>query len=86
MRPHKSRYWLTSLDKREAPAQYQAGVEPLCHTYRDALRLAAEGTHVVSVDEKTGMQALERIHPASLFGPIWSNASNSSTTGTVACV
>lgn len=86
LRPHKSQYWLTSLDKREAPAQYQADVERLCHTYRDALRLSAEGTHVVSVDEKTGMQALERIHPASLFGPVWSNASNSSTTGTVAFV
>lgn len=61
MRPYKSQYWLTSQDKREAPAQYQADVERLCDTYRDAPRLAAEGTHVASVDEKTGMQALERI-------------------------
>ena len=26
------------------------------------MKLAAEGTHVVSTDEKTGMQALERLH------------------------
>ena len=38
LRPHKSQYWLTSQDKREAPAQYQADVERLCDTYRDATR------------------------------------------------
>ena len=59
LRPHKSQYWLTSQDKRETPAQYQADVERLCDTYRDAPQLAAEGTHVVSVDEK---QALERLY------------------------
>jgi transposase len=40
--------------------QYQADVERICDTYRDAIELAAEGTHVASTDEKTGMQALER--------------------------
>ncbi|MBK8011200.1 MAG: hypothetical protein IPK13_07605 [Deltaproteobacteria bacterium] len=62
MRPHKSQYWLTSRDKREAPEQHQADVEKICDTYRDAPELAAVGTHVVSTDEKTGMQALERLH------------------------
>ena len=62
LRPHKSQYWLTSQDKREAPEQYQADVEKICDTYREAPRLAAEGTHVMSTDEKTGMQALERLH------------------------
>jgi transposase len=62
LRPHKSQYWLTSKDKREAPAEYQANVEKLCDTYRDAPQLAAAGTHVVCADEKTGMQALERLH------------------------
>lgn len=41
---------------------YQADVEKICDTYRDAQQLAAQGTHVVSTDEKTGMQALERLH------------------------
>jgi transposase len=34
----------------------------LCEVYRQAPALAEQGTHVVSVDEKTGMQALERLH------------------------
>jgi hypothetical protein len=35
-------------------------VEKLCGTYLAAPQLAAEGAHVISTDEKTGMQALER--------------------------
>jgi len=38
-------------------------VETLCKTYLDAPTLAQEGAHVVSCDEKTGIQALERKHP-----------------------
>lgn len=62
LRPHKSQYWLTSKDKREDPERYQTEVEQLCDTYLEAPKLAAEGAHVISVDEKTGMQALERPH------------------------
>jgi transposase len=62
LRPHKWQYWLTSKDKREAPEQYQADVQKVCDTYSGAPALAAEGAHVISVDEKTGMQALERLH------------------------
>ncbi len=47
----------------ENPEQYEADVRKVCRTYADAPRLAAEGGHVVSTDEKTGIQALERIHP-----------------------
>lgn len=35
----------------------------MCDTYLKAAKLEKEGTHVVSSDEKTGMQALERKHP-----------------------
>jgi hypothetical protein len=35
-------------------------VEQICETYLNAPELAAEGAHVISTDEKTGMQALER--------------------------
>jgi transposase len=69
LRPHKSQYWLTSPDKREAPEQYQADVEKICDTYRDAAQSAAQGTHVVSTDEKTGMQALERLHATKPVRP-----------------
>lgn len=41
----------------------------MCQTYADAPRLAANGGHVVSTDEKTGIQALERIHPTKPSRP-----------------
>jgi transposase len=37
-------------------------VEKICDTYLKAPALAAEGAHIVSTDEKTGIQALERMH------------------------
>ena len=69
LRQHKSQYWLTSKDKRKAPEQYQADVEKLCETYQTAAQLAAEGTHVISTDEKTRMQALERLHETKPVRP-----------------
>ena len=35
----------------------------ICETYAQAPRLDDEGGHVISTDEKTGIQALERLHP-----------------------
>jgi transposase len=35
----------------------------VCEVYRQAPALHAQGVHVVSTDEKPGMQALERLHP-----------------------
>lgn len=35
----------------------------VCETYRQAPERHAQGIHTVSLDEKTGMQALERLHP-----------------------
>lgn len=35
----------------------------ICKIYHQAEELHAQGIHVISVDEKTGIQALERIHP-----------------------
>jgi hypothetical protein len=59
LQPHRSRYWLNSKDK-DTPA-FQRQVEEVCDTYAKAPeRLKNEGIHTVCVDEKTGMQALER--------------------------
>lgn len=69
MRPHKNEYWLTSKDKSSDPEAYNAAVQAVCDTYKNAIELAAQGTHVVSTDEKTGMQALEHIHPAKPVRP-----------------
>ena len=44
-------------------------MEKLCDTYLNAPNLAAEGAHVISTDEKTGMQALERLHETKPVRP-----------------
>ncbi len=41
----------------------------ICETYADTARLHSEGAHVISVDEKTGIQALERLHPTKPTRP-----------------
>ncbi len=41
----------------------------MCDLYERAGRLAEQGIHVVGTDEKTGMQALERLHPDIPMGP-----------------
>lgn len=44
-------------------------MEKLCDTYLSAPGLAAEGAHVISTDEKTGMQALQRLHKTKPVRP-----------------
>lgn len=60
---------MTSKDKLEDPEQYEADVRKVCETYAGAPGLAAQGGHVISTDEKTGIQALERIHPTKPTRP-----------------
>ena len=62
IKPHKSRYWLTSPDKLDNPEEYEANVQRVRDTYAQAEELEAQGPHVASTDEKTGIQALERKH------------------------
>ena len=38
-------------------------METVCQIYKQAQELKAQGAHVISTDEKTGIQALERAHP-----------------------
>ena len=62
LQPHKSRYWLNTTEKD--PVQFQAQVEAVCDTYLAAPEQErAHETHTVSVDEMTGIQALERNAP-----------------------
>ena len=53
----------------EDPEQYEADVRKICGTYAETPRLHQEGTHVISTDEKTGIQALERVHPTKPTRP-----------------
>lgn len=63
LQPHKSRYWLNTTETD--PVQFQKQVEAVCDCYLEAPELAKNhNTHTVSVDEMTGLQALERIAPS----------------------
>jgi transposase len=60
LQPHRSRYWLNS--NKIDPELFKIQVETICATYLEApRRLAEENIHTISTDEKTGIQALERI-------------------------
>jgi hypothetical protein len=49
--------------KVEDEVLFRQDVRNVCKLYHQAQELHESGVHVVSVDEKTGIQALERIHP-----------------------
>jgi len=61
LKPHLSRYWLNT--KESDPDVFQQQVETVCDTYADALDNYDRGLHTISVDEMTGIQALERLFP-----------------------
>ena len=50
-------------------AQFDAQVGDICSIYRAAPMLAAQGDRVVTSDELTGIQALERKHPGLPLAP-----------------
>ena len=58
LKPHLSKYWLNP--KIDDPAEYKKEVAETCQIYAKASELHAEGTRVVSTDEKTCIQAIER--------------------------
>jgi len=66
LQPHKSQYWLTSPEKQEDPDSYQEKIDEINDAYANAINLELTGHHVVSTDEKTGVQALERKHETKL--------------------
>jgi transposase len=41
----------------------------VCKLYHQAADLQAQGVHLISTDEKTGIQALERLHPTRPMAP-----------------
>ena len=61
MQPHRSRYWLNAKTKATDPLGFADQVETICTLYAYAPLLASLGAHIVSCDEMTGIQALERI-------------------------
>ncbi len=73
VKPHKSRYWLFSKEKYEKPEVFKAKVKKVNATYHLAneirLRKDTQHTHIVSFDELTGIQALERQYTGKPVAP-----------------
>lgn len=61
LKPHRTRYWLNHEVADEA--HFREDVRTVCRLYHQATELHARGVHLISTDEKTGIQALERLHP-----------------------
>jgi transposase len=59
------RYWLTPPDDD----QFAAKVTDICQVYRVAPALAEQDERVITTDELTGVQALERKHPGLPLAP-----------------
>ena len=65
LKPHQIRYWLTP----EPDEQLADKVADINALYRQAPALAAQGERTLSIDELTGVQALERKHPGLPLAP-----------------
>src|SRR4051794_15362625 len=68
VQPHRSKMWLNTTEKD--PERFKREAAEVCATYLDAPRkAAADGTHTVSVDEATSLQAIERNAPDKSVQP-----------------
>jgi hypothetical protein len=60
-------YWLNA--KPDDPVAFAAQVTAVCEVYQHAPAIAEHGGHVISTDEQTGIQALERAAPTLPMRP-----------------
>ena len=60
-------YWLNA--KPDDPVAFAAQGVAVCEAYQHAPTVARQGGHVISTDEKTGGQALERAAPTLPMKP-----------------
>ena len=67
MQPHRVEYWLNA--KPADPVVFTAHVAAVCEAYQHAPAIAQAGGQVISTDEKTGIQALERAAPTLPMPP-----------------
>ena len=67
LKPHRIEYWLNAPDRNTE--EFRAQVATVCELYQQAPALQAQGVHLVSTDEKTGIQALERAAPTKPMHP-----------------
>ena len=68
LRPHRRKMWINTTEKD--PVKFQEQMEQVCDAYRQAPALHEQnGTRTVSIDEMTGLQALERNAPDKTARP-----------------
>jgi len=67
LKPHLSRYWLNACP--DDPETFAQETKTVCDVYHQTPQLHQEGVSIVSTDEKTGIQALERKHPTKAMKP-----------------
>lgn len=67
LKPHQSRYWLNA--KYDDPQTFNEQVTGVCDVYALAPVAHEHGTRIVSTDEMTGIQALERTKPTKPMEP-----------------
>jgi transposase len=60
-------YWLNA--KPDDPVAFAAEVAAVCEAYQHAPAVAQQGGHIISTDEKPGIQALERAAPTLPMKP-----------------
>ncbi len=65
MKPHRIRYWLTA----KPDERFDDKCADICAVYAQARERADDGVRTVSVDEMTGIQALERAARTLPMGP-----------------
>lgn len=65
LKPHQIRYWLTP----EYEDDFDERVADINQLYQQAPNLAKQNERVISTDEMTGVQALERKHPTLPMQP-----------------
>jgi hypothetical protein len=59
LQPHRFRYWLTAVTDEQREEKISEG----CQVYARAPTRAKAGERTISMDELTGVQALERKYP-----------------------
>jgi hypothetical protein len=67
LQPHRSRYWLNTTETD--PVIFAQQVQNVCSAYATACPNAEQGIHTLSIDEMTGIQALERAAPTRPMCP-----------------
>lgn len=67
LKPNRVEYWLNAPERDTE--EFREQVKTVCDLYQQAPLLHTQGVHLVSTDEKTGIQALERVAPTKLMQP-----------------